>query len=378
MPPRDSDIFKDLSAGDQPAKGDAEIFVDLEQPAEAQAAPVSAPKATNSRLTPEQEAAYKAVMGSGAWGSGVPKLAYELGGKITDLTGMPSLGAVVNVIPDALQAMLGGNIAAAGTKPVTEWAAKTLMGSALKPTLDQVKKGKAAPAIETMLKDGQGGLFSMPGYNPTPGGVEKMKSTLGDLGDKVKQEIANSGAMISTSDVADFAAKAYPRFANGPLAKSAIDDLGKVQQEFIDHPSVMGAREIPIQQAQDMKRGYQSAVGDKGYDQLKTPATEGEKQIARGLRELIGQARPSVLEPLARESNVINALKMAERRVAIDANKNPIGLGWLGQPWMIPFWMWDRSALAKGVTARALYSGNYPALGGAGATSYGALYRPEE
>lgn len=373
MPPRDADIFGDLK---QPAKGDADIFVDLkqEEPAPQAASAPQAPQA-KSRLNPEQQATYDSVMGGGAWGTGAPKLAYEMGGNVTDLTGLPSLGAAVSAIPDALQALLSGNITAAATKPITEAASKFLMQSALKPTLDQVKRGRAAPAVQKMLKDGEGGLLSMPGYNPTPGGVEKMKSTLSALGDTVKQEISNSGAMIPTADVADYATKAYPRFASGPLARQAIDDIGKAQQEFIGHPSVMGAREIPIQQAQDMKTGYQRAIGDKGYDVLKTPGTEAEKQIARGLRELVGQARPGVVEPLKRESEIINALKMAERRVAVDANKNPVGLGWLGSPWMIPFWMWDRSAAAKGMTARALANGNYPALMG---TAGGALYPPKQ
>lgn len=317
---------------------------------------------------------YQAMVKKGGWGSGVPKVMYELGGKVTDATGLPSLGAAVNALPDALQTVISGNVVAGVAKPATEAASKFLMHSALKPTLDQVKRGKAAPAIETMRKGGEGGLFSMPGYNPTAGGVERMKGDLTDLSGQVSREIASSGAMIPTADVADYAAKAYPRFSSGPQAKQAIDDIGKVQQEFIDHPSVMGAREIPIQQAQEMKGGYQRAVGDKGYGELKTPSTEAEKQIARGLRELIGQARPGVLEPLKRESDIINALKMAERRVAVDANKNPIGLGWLAQPWMLPFWMWDRSAMAKGITSRAL-AGEYPALMGA---TGGALYPPEK
>jgi hypothetical protein len=54
-----------------------------------------------------------------------------------------------------------------------------------------------------------------------------------------------------------------------------------------------------------------------------------------------------VQEPLSKEAEIIRALKIAERRAAVDANKNPIGLGWIGQPWMVPFWMWDRSALGE-------------------------------
>jgi hypothetical protein len=297
------------------------------------------------------------------WGSGLPKVMYDFGGRIAD-AGYPGVGAAVNAIPDALQIMMGGNVAAAGGKPVMEAAAKSLMRSAMKPTLEEARKGRAAPAVETMLKEG---------FNPTAGGVEKMKARLAELGDQVKNEIASSGATIPTSRVADYVPSAYPRFANGPLATQAIDDLGKVQTQFLEHPNIMGASEIPIQMAHDMKQGYQRAIGDKGYDVLKTPTTEGEKQIARGLREQIALARPGVQEPLSKEAEIIRAMKIAERRAAVDANKNPIGLGWIGQPWMVPFWMWDRSALGKSLAARALYSGSesVPMLGG---SASGALY----
>lgn len=349
--PRDSDIFKDAAATkEEPAPV-----------AEAPKQPVTG--MFDKRPLSPQQAAMVADMQARPWGSGLPKVMYDVGGRIAD-AGFPGVGAAVNAIPDALQMMFSGNVAAAAAKPAMEGTARVLMRSAMKPTLEEVKKGRAAPAVETMLKEG---------FNPTAGGVEKMKSALGDLNAKVESEIAGSGATIPTARVADYVPNAYQRFSKGPQAVSAIEDLGKVQDTFLQHPEVMGAREIPIQVAQDMKQGYQRAIGDKGYDVLKTPTTEGEKQVARGLRELIGQARPGVVGPLAKEAEIIRALKIAERRVAVDANKNPIGLGWVGQPWMIPFWMWDRSALGKSVAARALYSGSesLPMLGGAGA---GALY----
>jgi hypothetical protein len=86
----------------------------------------------------------------------------------------------------------------------------------------------------------------------------------------------------------DYVPNAYRGSLTAPLATQAIEDLGKVQTAFLEHPNIMGASEIPIQMAQDMKQGYQRAIGDKGYDVLKTPTTEGEKQIARGLRNKSG------------------------------------------------------------------------------------------
>jgi hypothetical protein len=358
----DTDIFGELPKSATPS--DSDIFKDASAPKAVAPVEQSKPQASADRrpLSPQQQAMV-ADMQARPWGSGLPKVMYDVGGRIAD-AGYPGVGAVVNAIPDALQMMMSGNVAAAASAPVMEKSAQLLMRSAMKPTLDQVKRGKAAPAVQTMLEEG---------FNPTAGGVEQMKVRIGELADKVRTEVGNSGATIPTGAVADYVPNAYARFSNGPKATQAIEDLGNVQRTFLEHPNINGAREIPIQVAQDMKTGYQRAIGDKGYDVLKTPETEGEKQIARGLRELIGQARPSVAEPLAKEAELINALKIAERRAAVDANKNPIGLGWIGQPWMVPFWMWDRSAWAKSMTARALHSNSVsaPALGGYGA---GALY----
>lgn len=348
----DTDIFG--TPKDSPR--DADIFKDAAPVAE------SAPTMEAAPVKSERQAIIeKAKMGG--WGTGLPKVSYAAGEKVAETTGSPLLGAAVSVVPDAIQMAVGGATGTAVGKaasPVTEWLSRFLMSSAMKPTLEQVKRGRAAPAVQTMLDEG---------FNPTAGGVEGMKGLIGDLGSNVKQNIANSGATVDSRVVADYVPEAYRKFANGPLAVQAIDDLGKVQSGFINHPNIAGMRDIPIQVAQDMKTGYQKAVGDKAYGLMKDASTEGEKQIARGLREEIAKAVPSVAPLLARESNLINALKIAERRVAVDANKNPVGLGWLGQPWMVPFWLWDRSAIGKSLAARALYSGqeNIPAALGGGA-----------
>jgi hypothetical protein len=362
----DTDIF-----GSAPSRAqvDSDIFKDL--PAEKEEAAPIEMKAKKA-MTPGELAIQKVK--TEGWGTGLPKLAYDAGGWVAEKTGSPVLGAAVSVIPDAINMILGGAYGQQAA-PMFDASGKFLMRSAMKPTLEQVKKGRAAPAVQTMLDEG---------FNPTAGGVEGMKSLISDLSEQVSKSVGSSGARIDTHKVADYVPQAYQRFQNGPLALQAIDDLGKVQANFLQHPNIGGARDIPVQLAQEMKTGYQRAIGDKGYGMLKTAETEGEKQVARGLRELIGEAVPAVKKPLEREANLIQAMKIAERRVAVDANKNPLGLGWLAQPWMIPFWMWDRSALAKGLTARALYSGqeaipaSVGALGGLGYGRYPALYDQEK
>lgn len=293
--------------------------------------------------------------------------AYNLGGKVTDITGSPLLGTIARVLPDALQMMTAANISGEVAKPVVEAGAKSLMHSAIKPggtTASQIAKGNAA--VQTALEN--------PGFNPSQGGVETVKKFISDRASQVAQDIANSGATVDPRAVADYVPQAYGKFAARPNAVQAVEDLGNVQTNFLNHPMVNGAREIPIQTAQELKQGFQSAIGDRGYGELKTPITEGEKAIARGLREIIAQKAPSVAKPLGEEASAINSLKFLARRAAVEANKNPLGLGALvSQPWMLPVWLWDRSALAKAIVARNLYqnASSIPALLGVGGA---ALY----
>jgi hypothetical protein len=362
----DTDIFGKPEGTTSSGIRDTDIF---SAPAKAEAAPAEPQKPT---LTETQALIQRAK--SMGWGTGFPRVMDQLGSKVGEATGSPAfgsaLGTTLGFLPDAIQMATGGEIAKTAGAPMLDAAGKFLMSSALKPGAGAVRKNMAEPAVKTLLDEG---------INVTAGGLEKMKGTIGDLADQVRNYIGNSGAMIDLHRVADYANDAYRQFRAGPLAEQAISDIGKTQQGLFAIPEVAGAREVPVQLAQDLKRGYQKAVSDKGYGELKAPTTEAEKGIARGFRTEIGQAVPGVVDPLAREAALINALKLAERRVAVDANKNPIGLGALiSQPWALPVWMWDRSPLAKSLTARMLYSGQetLPTLAGQGLAG-AALYRPD-
>ena len=77
----------------------------------------------------------------------------------------------------------------------------------------------------------------------------------------------------------------------------------------------------------------------------------------------------------AEESKMLNALNVAERRVLIDANKNPMGLSLLaGNPQKIAAFMADRSPLFKSLAARMLNrtAQAAPGLGGASGAAGGA------
>lgn len=358
----DTDIFGDV--GTPKNQDDSAIFKDEVAQKVQEKTLTAAPEATS--VSPRTAAWQEYKRKSGELSD---NFAYETGGKVTDLTGSPALGAAANFLSNAVPALFGGQMGTA-LNPVTQGIGQWLMRSALKPS-STVSAQKADSAVQTLLKEG---------VNPTQSGVEKLQKTLGVLNGQVDQAVAKSGATVDTRAVADYVPNAYERFKNGPTAVQAAEDLGKVQTSFLEHPNILGAMEIPVQVAQDMKQGYQRAIGDRGYGELKTPTTEGEKQIARALREQVAAKVPAVVEPLKRESEIINAVKLAQRRAAVDANKNPLGLGILN-PAYLPIWLWDRSTLGKAYTARLLNNNELPALAGAmGGALYGntgALYRGE-
>lgn len=355
--------------------------------------------------------------------------------------------------------------------PMFEIGAKKLMQSALKPNTEQLRKGQAETAINTLLNEG---------INATRGGVEKLKDRVSSINDEITNLITNSSGVVDKQKVldslnyvknkfsnqvnptddlaaiervaADFASHPYfqRNAANGEALKEAVDTArrqkemalqaaGKLetfaaqqknlaegkriplsinQPEFqpyfntgtngrvANSPSsqpvdfmpripsrythniervpegIQGANEarqiyssrkaeelsalnalnefeknqgsLPIQLAQQLKQGTYKVV-DKKYGQLGNAETEAQKALARGLKEGIAEAAPEVSKLNARESDLINTLKVTERRALMDANKNPMGLSLLANnPASWAAFMADKSALFKSLVARTL------------------------
>jgi hypothetical protein len=300
--------------------------------------------------------------------------AYDAGGKVTDWTGSPGLGYAANVLTQAVPAVLGGQVAPKAMTPALQGTARTFMQSALKPSKLDHQSGRAARATQTMLDEGA---------TVSQGGVDKLRSSIATMNDEIAGIIKDSDKTISKNAVADRLQNVLKKYEAGDP-----DDLKAVEAvwtKFLTHPSLAGKDEIPVQFAQRMKQSFGSKLGDAAYGMGLKPAGERDawKGITRGLKEEIAAAEPAVAPLNARESALINASKIASNRVAMDANKNPLGL-WaaIGQPWMLPLWAWDRSPAAKSLTARMLYSGaneigtaTGAGLGGLYGANQGTLYK---
>lgn len=290
---------------------------------------------------------------------------HELGGKVVDATGSPALGTAVNVASQAIP-MLAGGIGGAAAVPLAKDAGRRVMQSAVKPTFEQLSSGEAAKGIETLLKQG---------YNPTKGGVDAMKARIADLGNEIRTEIAGSTATVNKHDVAARLEEALKKFEQQVNPKSDLKAIDSAWNEFLSHPLLTGKNSMPVQLAQEMKQGTYKQLGSKPYGELSAAAEEAQKQLARGLKEEISRAVPSVAPKNILQGELVNAKNIAERRALMQGNSNLLGMSPMAtSPVGIAAMMADKSALIKSLLARGLYTGGeaLPAAGAAAGAALGA------
>lgn len=249
-------------------------------------------------------------------------------------------GAIIGaVVPGAVRS--AGALGNALSNGLDKGAHK-LMQSALKPTIEQLRTGKAATAIQTLLDEG---------VNATRGGVEALRGRIDDLNGQVADQIGNSTATISKQKVIDALNGTRNDFARQVSPTADMNAINGVADDFANHPMITGDS-IPVQLAQQLKQGTYSVLSKK-YGQVGSAETEAQKALARGLKEGVADAVPAVAGLNAQESKLITTLGVVERRALMDANKNPMGLAILAHdPASWAAFMADKSALFKSLAAR--------------------------
>ena len=283
------------------------------------------------------------------------KAAYSAGGGVTDIAakvGLPpeiaaGAGLVANVGVETLPMLAGGEFAKLAS-PSFVSGAKSLMQSAMKPSLKSLRTGEAATAIQTMLDEG---------VNVTAGGMAKLKSKISELNDQIKEAIASSSALVSKTAVGESLTGTFNKFRMQVNPQSDLNAIESAWERFINHPLLAGKEEMPVQLAQQLKQGTYKQLKGK-YGELSSAEDEAQKSLARGLKEQIALRVPEISGLNTTESKLIDALNVTERRVLMDANKNPVGLAWLAHnPATWALFMADRSPLFKSLAARMLNAG---------------------
>lgn len=280
-------------------------------------------------------------------------------------------------------------------------SARNWMSSALKPPLKALQTGKADRAVTTLLDEG---------VNVTRGGMETLQGRIDGINTRIKDIIEKSTATVDKKVVASNLKEKLNQFKKQVTPDADLRSIQKAWDEFLDHPMLpketpakvevsqildekgkpftkdipaSGTNKFPVQTAQELKQGTYRSLKDKAYGELKGADIEAQKTLARGLKEEIAKAVPAVRPLNARESELLNALSLVERRALMEANKNPIGLGWLNSnKAAFAGWMADRSGLFKSLVARMLNATGetLPPLGAAaapvGAATQGQLRPP--
>jgi hypothetical protein len=301
-------------------------------------------------------------------GNALDREAYREGGNVTEAaakSGMVSpetaakLGFAANVGVQAIPVIAGSALAKLG-EPALQSAGRQLMQSALKPSRAELASGKGAKAVDTMLEEG---------INVTPGGVRTLNAEIDKLNDAMHAALARSNATVDKAQAAKALDDLVQRVKMQVNPQSDMATVQKALDEFLNHPLVAQMSDIPVQLAQQLKQGTYRSLGSKSFGELKGAEIEAQKGLARGLKEEIAQAVPEVGPLNAAESRLLNARDIAENRVLMDANKNPMGLGWLAahpSTWL--GFAADRSPLIKSLLARGLHSGSGPVLTAGGGT----------
>lgn len=296
----------------------------------------------------------------GAQNEAVDKAAYGLGEKATDFAS--SLGAspevaggagyLANLGTQMIPMALGG----AAARIPGQAVGRSLMQSAIKPTIADLQTGKAGRAVETMLREGR---------NPTEGGVLALRNEATNLGGQVSSILRNSPETVSRVAAAQRVAPVLQREATQAAPSTGMNSINGVLDEFlgINHPVLGAADRVPVDMAHRVKQGIYRSIGDRAYGSVSNAQTEAEKAIARGLREDIAAAVPQVAPLTARQSELLNAANVSNRRALLAGNNNPTGLMSLANnPASALGFLADRSTLVKSLLARLAYSGS-PSLG---------------
>lgn len=290
------------------------------------------------------------------------------GGTLSAL--QPTLGSesrAENAITGALTSGIVPN-APKITSNILSSGANRLMMSALKPGKKELESGAGQRAVKTMLEEG---------VNPTVGrtifgrGLDTLQSKVDSLNTQIKDMISNSTAKVSKAKVlsylddlensykfqfapdADVAAVQAVRkqFEKNPL-------LPKAQTTGLIETITPAADEFPVQLAQKIKQGTYKSIGEKNFAELGGATKEAQRAGAKGLKEEIARVEPQVNLLNAKESDLINALDVAESRAYTALKNNPGGIaGLANSPTQFALMMADRSDAFKALMARIMYQG---------------------
>jgi hypothetical protein len=278
----------------------------------------------------------------------------------------PTLGNESRAENAIIGALTGGAVNAPQLleKPLKA-GANRLMMSAVKPGKKELESGEGQRAVQTLLEEG---------VNPTVGrtifgrGLDTLQAKVDSLNEHITAMIANSGEKVSKSAVLKYLDDLENSYKYQLDSGTDVSAVKAVKKAFENHPLLPKAKntglllptpsidDFSVQLAQKLKQGTYKAIGDKNFNELGGAAKEAQRAGARGLKEEIARVEPTVNLLNKKESELINALDVAESRAYTALKNNPAGLAGLAEnPAQFVAMMADRSDAFKALMARMMY-----------------------
>lgn len=262
-------------------------------------------------------------------------------------------GQLVNPEEAGTASMVQGAISA-GSPLISELfnrGANKLMMSAIKPAKSELESGAGQKAVNTMLEEG---------VNPTlhrtifGRGLDTLENKIGELNNQISTIIQNSKGTISKSQVIGYLDDLLNKAKHSLDWKSDTAAVQAVKDQLLEHPLATGEN-IPVQLAQKLKQGTYKSIGTKNFNEIGGYTKEALRAGAKGLKEGIANVE-NVGALNAKESDLINALDVAESRAYQALKNNPAGIAGLAEnPMQFAAMMADRSDAFKALIARMLY-----------------------
>lgn len=224
------------------------------------------------------------------------------------------VASTVNKFTDPLQAATAIPKALTPTGFVSK-TAERLYQSALKPST-KLSDVQRAELITTGLREG---------IPVTSAGLDELGKSLNEVNRSISEVIkqaSKQGDVVSTAEISKRLNDVRERVGNTINGRMRLKDIDEIEQNFL---SQYGDT-IPVEKAQQVKvNTYQ--VLRKSYGEMKSVAIEGEKALARGIKEELATKYTQLKALNARDSALINLERALEKAVGRISNRDVVGLG---------------------------------------------------
>jgi hypothetical protein len=157
-------------------------------------------------------------------------------------------------------------------------------------------------------------------------GVAKLSGLIDDLGKKINaqtEQAAQRGVTVDPKQVAERVDQVQPDFALQVNPERDLSALESTKKEFLRGP---GAGPMPADFAQFVKQGtYRKIASD--YGEMGTAQIEGQKALARGIKEELSRAIPELADLNEAQGKLLDlqpALESAVNRAVNSTSKGGV------------------------------------------------------